>query len=392
MSITDSVRVIDADTHVIEPYDLWTSRVASKWGDRIPHVVRDERSGMDLWVSGDEVLGGGATAACAGYETAPPSFPPGLGDVAPEVWHAEERLKLMDRYGIHGAVLYPNVAGFGAGRFAVDGSEDSAFALELVRAYNDFLVDFASADPSRYVPVMALPFWDLTLTIAELERSAANGHRGIIFSNAPEFFGQPLLSDPRWDRLWAAAQDHELSVNFHIAGGDTSGTNMLHPSAGRRANFASFPVTFFVGNARTIATLIGAGICHRFPSLKFVSVESGVGWIPFTMQAMDWMWQETDVVSEHPEYDLLPSEYFRRQIYGCFWFEHGPTLEAAIDYMGPDNVLYETDFPHPTSMSPGPASSALAPKDFIDQRLGHLPADTLRKILHDNAAEVYGLD
>jgi predicted TIM-barrel fold metal-dependent hydrolase len=104
------------------------------------------------------------------------------------------------------------------------------------------------------------------------------------------------------------------------------------------------------------------------------------------------MWKECAVTKEHPEYELLPSEYFKRQIYGCFWFEHGPSLNAALEVIGPDNILYETDFPHPTSMSPGPVSTALAPKDFIAENLGHLPTVVLKKILHDNAARVYHLD
>jgi predicted TIM-barrel fold metal-dependent hydrolase len=296
----------------------------------------------------------------------------------------------MDEYGIHAQVLYPNIAGFGAGRFTDLG--DMALALALLQAYNDFLTDWSGADPNRLIPIMAVPFWDVDLSIAEMKRCRDKGHKGIIFSQAPEFFGTPKLGDRHWDRLWAAAQDMELAVNFHIGGGDMSGVELLPPTAGLHANYASFPVTFFVSNAKTIATLIGSGICHRFPDLKFVSVESGIGWIPFAIQALDWMWTECAVTKEHPEYDLLPSEYFKRQIYGCFWFEHGPSLDAAVEVIGPDNILYETDFPHPTSMSPGPTSAALVPKQFIADRLGHLAPDVLRKILHDNAAGLYHLD
>jgi predicted TIM-barrel fold metal-dependent hydrolase len=79
-------------------------------------------------------------------------------------------------------------------------------------------------------------------------------------------------------------------------------------------------------------------------------------------------------------------------MYGCFWFEEGETLQAAIDYLGADRVLYETDFPHPTSMSPGPASNAIPAKEFITTRLSHLSEPTLRRILHDNAAELYKIN
>jgi uncharacterized protein len=386
-----AIPVIDVDTHVVEPYDLWTSRVSTqRWGDRVPHVVFDEQRGEDVWVAGGQLLNTGAGAAQAGWKDAPPHHPPSIDAADPATWRAEDRLALMDRYGIHAQVLYPNVAGFGGGRFADAGEPE--LVLALVRAYNDFLTDFASADPGRLIPIAALPFWDLDLTIAEMERCAAAGHRGVIMSQQPEFFGAPSLGDRHWDRLWAAAQDMELPVNFHIASGDMSDMRLLPPSAGAAANFASFPVTFFVGNCRAVATLTGAGICHRFPRLKFVSVESGVGWLPFALEALDWMWKECAVAKEHPEYDLLPSEYFRRQIYGCFWFEHGASLDAALEFIGPGNLLYETDFPHPTSMSPGPASTAQVPSDFIETKLGRLGEDVLRKVLHDNAARIYHLD
>ena len=104
-----------------------------------------------------------------------------------------------------------------------------------------------------------------------------------------------------------------------------------------------------------------AGSATGSRDLNFVSVESGVGWIPFALDALDWQWKNCGVALEHPEYDLLPTEYFKRQIYGCFWFEVEPA-RFAIERLGDDNILYETDFPHPTSMSPGPASAAAAPE------------------------------
>jgi predicted TIM-barrel fold metal-dependent hydrolase len=191
--------------------------------------------------------------------------------------------------------------------------------------------------------------------------------------------------------MWASAQELGLPVNFHIASGDMSLQDGLNPENGDHANYASMGVSFFMGNARTIAQLICGGICHRFPELDFVSVESGIGWLPFALDSLDWQWKNCGVALEHPEYELLPSEYFKRQIYGCFWFERETALHA-LEILGDDNVLFETDFPHPTSMSPGPASGAIPPQDYIAQALGELPRPTLDKLLHDNAARIYHLD
>jgi predicted TIM-barrel fold metal-dependent hydrolase len=263
--------------------------------------------------------------------------------------------------------------------------------LACIRAYNDFLVDWGNEQPGRFVPVTALPFWDLEATLAEIERCAGMGHRGIVFTQDPSYFGLPELTDRYWDPMWASAQEKGMPVNFHIASGDLDLFNVGHPDNGIHANYAAMGVSFFMANARTIAALITGGICHRFPELNFVSVESGVGWVPFALAALDWQWKNCGVDKEHPEYELLPSEYFRRQIYGCFWFEEETAL-AAIDQLGADNILYETDFPHPTSMSPGPASTAERPDDYLRKNFAGLDQGTMRKILHDNAARIYHLD
>ena len=386
----DQFKIIDTDSHVIEPYDLWTSRLSvQKWGDKVPHVKFDEDLKEDAWYFGSERVGAAASAAQAGYGEYPPDHPARLSDVDPATWDPNLRLKWMDEHGIWAQVLYPNVAGFGAGKYLAMG--DSELMLECVRAYNDFLIDYSSVDSRRYVPIMALPFWDLDETVTEIQRSAANGHKGIIMSGEPGYWGLPKLTHPYWDRLWAVAQDAEMSINFHIGSGDMSLFDVVYEGSGRHANYASFSMQFGMSNAKVIALLITGGICHRYPRLKFVSVESGVGWLPFALDGLDWQWKNCGVPLEHPEYDLLPSEYFKRQIYGCFWFETD-TAKAAIKQLGPNCILYETDFPHPTSMSPGPATSAVSPRKFIAEELGDLPRDVLQRILHDNAAELYHLD
>jgi uncharacterized protein len=389
-SEVDRYKVIDTDTHVIEPYDLWTSRLdVGKWGDRVPHVRWDESHQEDAWYFGEKRVGAAAAAAQAGWDQYPPQHPPRLDDVDPATWESTARLNLMDKYGIWAAVLYPNVAGFGAGKMLTLG--DGELMLACVRAYNDFLAEYSSVAPERFVPIMALPFWDLDETKKEIDRAAALGHKGVIMTGEPFFWGMPKLADPHWDRLWAMCQDAELSVNFHIGSGDMSIFERAFEGAGEHANYAGFGVQFGIGNVSVIANLITGGVTHRFPNLKFVSVESGVGWLPFALEHLDWQWMNCGVPQEHPEYDLLPSEYFKRQMYGCFWFETD-SVKAAIDQMGPDCFLYESDFPHPTSMAPGPATIAVEPREYIAKELGDLPPEILQAVLHDNAAKLYHLD
>ena len=391
MSLIDQIPVIDTDTHVVEPPDLWSSRLPAEWGDLVPQVRWDEANAEEAWFIGGQRVTAVGGAAQAGWTEYPPLHPPRWEDADPATWDAKARLARMDEYGIHAQILYPNVALFSSKLLQSVG--EPAVMLAYIQAYNDWQTEWSSPAPDRLLPMTSLPYWDLDATLAEINRCADAGHRGVVFTQDPSYFGLPSLTDRHWDPMWALAQERGLPVNFHIASGDLSllETGGGHADNGKHANYASMGVSFFLNNARAIAELTCGGVCHRFPDLNFVSVESGIGWIPFALASLDWQWMNCGVHLEHPEYDLLPSEYFRRQIYGCFWFERDTAL-TAIDQLGPDNVLFETDFPHPTSMSPGPATSAIAPDRYIEEALGDLPEPTLRKILHDNAARIYHLD
>jgi hypothetical protein len=121
----------------------------------------------------------------------------------------------------------------------------------------------------------------------------------------------------------------------------------------------------FLENATRITDLIFGSVCHRFPRLRFVSVERGAGWAPSVLDALDCQWQNGGVWREHPEYDLPPSQCFGPQIYGCFWFER-QGIRTALELF-PDSQRYETDLQHPTCMAPGPQSrDALRPRDHTE--------------------------
>lgn len=394
MSLFSEHAVIDVDTHITEPPDLWTSRVASKWHDIVPHIERIK--GRDFWIiNGKKGLAPGLVSI-AGHAGRPPNdFPATFDDIKPRAYDARARLQHMDEEGIHAQVLYPNVGGFGSQNFL--SMEDSELKLACVRAYNDFLIEWTSLDPGRLLAVCALPFWDIDASVKEIGRCAALGHRSVLFPSQPQDFRQPALSDPYWDPIWSCAQSLGLPISFHIGGQGQLGVKEGEfaprgsgPGMGTKAKFARYSALAFLGNGLGISEIICGGICHRFPQLNFVSVESGVGWIPAFLESLDWQWQNAGVDIEHPEYELLPSEYFRRQIYACFWFERDMIERTSELY--PDNLMYETDFPHPTSMSPGPDTIAVHPLEYATEALGNLPEDVIAKLLHDNAARVYGVD
>jgi len=383
----DRYRVIDVDSHVSEPADTWSARVERRFRDAAPRLRTDPKSGKEVWwIAGEPVLPVGMTAV-AGFDGILPECPDTMADVPPASHDPHERLAYLDREGIWAQVLYPNVGGFGSGAFLK--LREPELMLACVRAYNDMILEWAATDPKRLVPIMATPFWDVEAAVREIERCAAAGHRGVLFGSQPQAFGEPELADPHWDPIWAATQATGLPISFHIGSGtglDIRGASLI----GFRAQIARISANAFVENERCLADIIFGGVCHRFPELKFVSVESGVGWLVFAIEAFDWQWINGGLRREHPEYDLLPSEYFRRQIYGCFWFEEAGLAKALELY--PDNLLYETDFPHPTSMSVGPQSAARHPREYAAAALAGVPDDVLAKVLHDTAARLYGLD
>jgi predicted TIM-barrel fold metal-dependent hydrolase len=159
---------------------------------------------------------------------------------------------------------------------------------------------------------------------------------------------------------------------------------------GTKANFSRAGSLALLDNQSCLANLFFGGVCHRFPNLDFVSVESGVGWLQCVLEMFDWQWVNGAVAKEHPEYDLLPSEYFKRQVYGSFWFERegvGAALEAF-----PDNLMWETDYPHPTCQYPGPATSAQRPSEYAEGVLEGVPEETLKKVMQDTPARLYGVE
>jgi predicted TIM-barrel fold metal-dependent hydrolase len=351
----------------------------------VPHVKNV--NGADLWFIGDRPVGMPGAYSAAGHTGSFPDMRKTYADIPPAMYDAKARLAFMDEEKLWANVLYPNVGGFGAGGFLR--IDDPELVLACVRAYNDWLLEWCGADPRRLVPVMATPFWDVPAAVREIERCAGRGYHALLFCNQPQDHGQPSLRDPQWDPIWAAGQAAGMSVSFHVGGGDLGGQAMNAEHIGIKANFARISTLAFLDNGRCLADLILSGIPHRFPNLPLVSVESGVGWIPFVLEALDWQWKNNGVTKEHPEWDLLPSEYFRRQIFASFWFEEDGVAKALELY--PDNILFETDYPHPTCQAPGPASAGTHPQLYAERALAGIPEPVVAKVLEGTARRLYQL-
>jgi predicted TIM-barrel fold metal-dependent hydrolase len=379
--------VIDADTHVSEPPDLFSSRLPKKWHDKAPRVVRSEQMGFEVWAIGEQQQGAvpvGHTAV-AGWPEPFPAAPSGFDEIPKAAHDPYARLEYMDSLRIWAMALYPNVGGFGSQAFL--GLGDPELMLACVQAYNDFLTDWCEPARDRFIPITATPFWDVEASVKEIERCARAGHKGVLFTGAPHAHGMPVLANPHWNPLWECAQAHDLPISFHIGSGDFTGAQWTPERLehyGPGGVNAQTSIGLFLDNGKQIADLLFSGILARYPELKFVSVESGIGFLPFLLEAADHTFGYGQVAKQRPELTLKPSEYFARQVYGCFWFEEFAPREM-LDKIPVDNILFETDYPHPVCLY-GDV------REKIDAGLRDAPAERRRKLLFDNAARLYKID
>ena len=385
--VFSDLKVIDTDSHWSEPYDLWTSRAPAKWRERVPQMV--ERSGKRRWWFDEDIPIGLPIASSVIDPDGEKITGTAFFDMDNEVVHRasfdpEARVAMLDHLGIHAQIMYPNVAGFGNQNFLK--SPDEALRLLSVEIYNDALAEFQTDTGQRVFGMALLPWWNLDAAVREIERAHANGLRGIVTCTNPEEAGLPDMGTKHWDPIWQTCSDLHMPVNFHI--GSSKGNMDFFgrapwPSFGEERKLAVGSANLFMGNARTVGNLIYSGIPERFPDLKFVSVESGVGWLPFFLEMLDHQLTET-APNELADLSLLPSEYFRRQFFGCFWFERS-TIKPTVDFLGNSCLMFETDFPHPTCLYPRDDQSLM-------DALEGLTSVDIRRILQDNAAELYRID
>ena len=380
MKVTDWF--IDADTHITEPGDVWTSRVPLRFRDRAPRMIRSD-AGIDTWQFGrtSRPIPVGATAI-AGWKEPFPAFPRNMDECPPASYDAKARLAYMDEIGAWASALYPNIGGFGSESFL--GLDDRELMLACVQAYNDWLIEWIAPDPRRFIPAMAIPFWDVVAAVNEIHRGRKLGHKAILFMGAPQDFGFPFLGDAHWEPLWKAAQDVDLPLSLHIGTGDFT-KDLVNPQRfaahGITASIVAQSMGVLLQNAIQMLDVATSGILPRHPHLHVVSVESGIGWIPFVYEALDHGFEYANVRAERPEFAKTPSEYLREQVWACTFFEEfGP--QKLADVIGPDRIMFETDYPHPICLYGNV-------RDKIDAAVAGHPAEIQRKILFGNAAELY---
>jgi uncharacterized protein len=386
------VKIIDADTHLTEPHDMWIKRAPAKYKDRVPQVKMLD--GVRSWViDGDKSIGTGAHPNSAIFKDGGKArdldtfLALQFEDVHPGSSSLKERLAVMDEAGIYAQIVYPNILGFGGQQSA---KVDPELRLVTVKIYNDAMAELQEASGQRLFPMALLPWWDVKAAVEETERCIAMGLRGININSDPHMHKDeinggmiPDLGQEHWYPLWEVCEDKDLSINFHIGASETSIDWMGQqgwPGLSRDLAAGIMGAMIFFNNGKVVSNLIYSGLLDRYRKLKFVSVESGVGWVPFLKEALDYQLKE---IADTKSFEKKPSEYFASNFYFCFWFEQGDTIAQTVRSVGIDNCLFETDFPHPTS---------LYPIDHLEEHLTAFTPEEQVKVLSLNAARLYNID
>ncbi|HLG68508.1 MAG TPA: amidohydrolase family protein [Acidimicrobiales bacterium] len=388
VALADDIRVIDADTHYTEPPDLWTKRAPAAYKDRVLHI--EDIDGQPTWVVDGAQLGfargGGVVDREGGKAPFLDSMAWGLDRVHQAAWDPKLRLQIMDECGVHAQVLFPNAVGLG-GQTVNTVVQDPVLRMLCIELYNDAMAEIQEESGNRLLPMPVMPAWDVDACVKEVERVASLGLRGVNMTSDPQDLGSPDLANRAWDPFWEACADLQLPVHFHIGSSNTAMDffgRYFWPSQDEYVKPAIGGSMLFINSSRVLINTIYAGIFDRFPKLRMVAVESGIGWIPFMLETMDYeIWENAP--QQAAELSKMPSKYFHDHWHATFWFEkNGGDVQYLLDKVGEDNVLFETDFPHPTCLYP-------APLETMAEKMNALRPETRRKVMGDNAAQLYRL-
>jgi len=342
-------RRISADCHLDLPWlppELFVDNAAREFKDRMPYV-EDGPDGRK-WTTKAGVFMG--IPGAVGSVGAP--FVPGQnyrvdkmaetglydagkrGERRPGDPHL--RIKEMEKDGVDAEIIF-GILG------VVSRLEDHEAANECLRIYNDFLKDFCSYYPERQLGLACLPYGDVEAAAKEVYRVAKLGLRGLELSCSWDM--EPMWH-PMWEPLWKAVNDVQLPLHFHTFPQMPQRVrNSLPPNMRRQAQFTTV-AGFQMNLINIIAAVIGAGVLERYPNLRLGFGESGIGWLPYALDRMDFEFEDRfrDLMK------LKPSEYWRRQCKATFQFDRiGPKL---IDEMGVETLMWGSDYPHPDGVWP----------------------------------------
>jgi predicted TIM-barrel fold metal-dependent hydrolase len=365
----DSEWMISADSHVIEPPDLW-ERVDRDYRDRVPRLVADADAD---WIYLDDArlvsftVGAQVGKRFKGLEHLKSSGR--WADVPPAAYEPAAYLDENETDGVWGAVLYPTV-----GFLLYTRVTDSGLLSALARAFNDWLGEFCAENPGRLKGIAILNLDDVDGGVAELQRARRRGLAGALIP-----MDQPDYSDPTLDGLWAAAQDLEMPLSFH-----TGGRRTCRGAFDRNLGPMILERVLSDYNPRKALTeILFSGVLERFPRLRVGAVEFESAWVPHFLRRLDDTYTQNwmgNLVHRYAD-GQLPSDVFRSNIFVTF--EEDELGLVHRDMIGSGGLMWSNDYPHTESTFP-------RSREIVDRLMAGLGDDERRRLTVENARQLYG--
>ncbi len=373
---------ISADCHIDLPWlppDLFTSNASAAMKDRMPYVAEGPdgphwtcKKGTSFGLvngvgpSGQKYVPGqhhrvDVMAATGLYDDGKKGIR--------RVTDPELRAKDQDRDGVQAEVIY-GILG------AATRLGDHEAATEMFRIYNDWLVDFCRHAPDRFIGLACLPYGDIEAAVAEIHRVAKLGLRGMELSCSWDM--EPMWH-PLWEPLWQAVNDVNLPLHFHTFPSLPPDKLAQQKGLTRRAALFTVVSGFQMNLINIVAAVIGAAVLERYPNLRISFGESGIGWLPYALDRMDFEWEDR---FRDLGLTMRPSDYWRRQCKATFQFDRIGT--KLVEDIGVETLMWGSDYPHGDGVWPESTK-------YIEEQFADLPRDDIHKITCENAGKFYGL-
>jgi len=378
------IKIVDCDTHFTEPPDLWTANAPAGLKDKMPHVRRID--GADRWFIGERDFGS------IGGNVIDPDHNKLLGRLAFQNYdqiHAssysvEPRLEKMDAMGVWAQICFQNGGVTQAGSLVALG--DPELALTVIQMFNDACVDRMKESGDRINCMASLPYWDKDILNKEMRRIVDRGIRGVVMPDRPErlssgFLGPDGKVSPFWEEVFDICNATGTPLNFHLNGA-LDANSAIWDNLGFDQRLPIHAMLHHMGTCATMSNFMVSGILDKYQNLKIGLIESGAGWVPFVLESMEHQLDEFRT-AENRGLKLRPKEYFRKHFWVTYWFESYAPKHMLAE-IGVDRLLFETDFPHPTSLYPGV-------QDKLVDTLGGYDHATRKRVLERNAVELYNL-
>jgi predicted TIM-barrel fold metal-dependent hydrolase len=377
---------------MMEPADLWETRLDHKFRDHSPKVVKNERGSGYLFTAPGVrpfPVAGGFGIGKSGEELKE-HLQKGYEAARPSGWDPAERLKDQDIDGVKAEVIYTTLG------MPLFGLDDDDLRRACFAVYNDWVAEFRSYCPPRLHPIALVSLDDIPMAVKELERCAKMGLKGaMIWGVPPE--DKPYHSEI-YDPFWTAAQELKMPLSLHvITQRDQKSSRQKErekaqeekpPEQNREIRFGGLKM--LIGTMqpiyevqRTLGSFVFGKVFERFPGLRIVSAENDTGWIAHFMYRIDHFYGKFGTMREETKLQMKPSDYVRRNVWATFQDDAiGP---MTYKYFGEDNFMWASDFPHTDSTWPNSLK-------VIKQDFAGVPEDVTRKIVFDNATKLYNID